>query len=508
MAASPEINWKRPDYSAVWIERAERLKRIRSKPELLKPLLEFYRDNPVEFIQDWGCTVDPRNAEIGVEVTVPFLLFPKQAEYVNWIVERWKGREDGLVEKSRDMGVSWLCVAIAVWMWRFHTGAVVGFGSRKEEYVDKIGDPKSLFWKVRQFIALLPIELRPAGYTEKAHAAYMRITNPENGAAIVGEAGDNIGRGNRTSIYFKDESAFYEHPESIDSALSQTSNCKIDVSTPNGNGNPFYRKAHSGRVKKFVFDWRDDPRKDDAWYAKQLEIHDAVVVAREIDRDYNASVTDAYIPGELFTAAQMLGPSQVQAIGGWVIAIDAAHMGDDESVIHLRRGRLNLPQISLRQVDGPALAGRVIDECDTIVRRKEDIWGIVIELDGPGVSCFDALKASKYGHLVKGIHTGATQSDDRNYNLRAKLWRAALDYLKEGGNSLPNDPELKSQACALKFGYKKGLLLMQSKKEYKSMFGKSPDRADAFVLSFAIEKPMNDGRIVAPRANAVWGNSR
>ena len=55
---------------------------------------------------------------------------------------RWKGREDGLVEKSRDMGVSWLCVATAIWMWTFHEGAVVGFGSRKEDYVDKLGDPK------------------------------------------------------------------------------------------------------------------------------------------------------------------------------------------------------------------------------------------------------------------------------------------------------------------------------------------------------------------------------
>lgn len=66
-------------------------------------------------------------------------------------------------------------------------------------------------------------------------ASSFEVCNPENGAVIVGEAGDNIGRGNRTSIYFKDESAFYEHPDTIDAALSQTSNCKIDISTPNGD---------------------------------------------------------------------------------------------------------------------------------------------------------------------------------------------------------------------------------------------------------------------------------
>jgi phage terminase large subunit len=66
-----------------------------------------------------------------------------------------------LCDKSRDAGVSWLCVGFAVWMWDFHPGAVIGFGSRKEEYVDDSSDPKSLFWKVRAFIDYLPVELRP-----------------------------------------------------------------------------------------------------------------------------------------------------------------------------------------------------------------------------------------------------------------------------------------------------------------------------------------------------------
>jgi hypothetical protein len=210
---------------------------------------------------DWGMTFDPRNPEIGLPAQMPFLLFPKQREFIGWLFERWQAREDGLAEKSRDMGLSWLCVGFAVWMFLFWPGTVVGFGSRKEEYVDDLSDPKSLFWKIRNFIALLPEEFQPAGWNEKKHAPYMAAVNPENGSRIVGEAGDNIGRGARTSIYFKDESAFYERPEKIDAALSQTSNCKIDVSTPNGEGNPFARKRKSGKVKVFTFHWRDDPRK-------------------------------------------------------------------------------------------------------------------------------------------------------------------------------------------------------------------------------------------------------
>ena len=247
------------------------LKRIREIDGVLRGIKEHYAEHPVDFINHWGMTSDPRNAERGLPVVVPFLLFERQAEFVEFIVDHWRSSQDALAEKSRDMGVSWLCVAIAVWMWIFYPETVVGFGSRKEEYVDKLGDPKSLFWKVRQFINLLPVEFQPVGYVEKVHAPFMRIINPENGAVIVGESGDNIGRGNRASIYFKDESAFYERAEAIDAALSQTSNCKIDVSTPNGNGNAFYRKRHSGKIDVFTFHWTQDPRKCEEWYRKQKD---------------------------------------------------------------------------------------------------------------------------------------------------------------------------------------------------------------------------------------------
>lgn len=395
------------------------------------------------------------------------------------------------------MGVSWLCVAFGVWMWSFHPGTVVGFGSRKEEYVDDLKDPKSLFWKVRQFINLLPAEFRPAGWDPKKHAPFMTIANPENGAAIVGEAGDNIGRGNRTSIYFKDESAFYERPETIDAALSQTSNCKIDISTPNGNGNPFYRKRHGGKIKVFSFHWRDDPRKGPDWYAKQQATLDPVVLAQEVDIDYNASTADSYLQGALIEAAQRLGPADVEVNGPWVVAVDAAHMGDDESIITKRRGLLTLPQLARKKIDGPELAALVEDECKTLEEAGGIIGSIVIELDGPGVSAYDTLMRGRYADRVVGVHTGTKLSDDRNYNIKAKMWRAALDYLKAGGCSMPACPELKTQLASVRYLYKDGLLLMESKKEHKKRLGKSPDRADSWVLSFA-ERPKRQTQAAKP----------
>ena len=476
------FDWKNPDYVPIILERARRLKRLRAMgAEDVAGVKSFYRDHPVEFISDWGMTSDPRNVEIGLPVHVPFVLFPKQVEFVEWIYDRWRKREDGLAEKSRDMGLSWLCVAIAVHMWLFFPDMQIGFGSRKEEYVDEIGNLKALFPKIRLFVDLLPREFRPAGWDG---GKYMLINNPANGASIIGEAGDNIGRGARTGIYFKDESAFYERSEKIEAALSQTSNCKIDISTANGSGNSFYRKRHGGKIEVFTFHWKDDPRKDQAWYEKQKRELDPVILAQEVDIDYSASVSNAWIEGTLFEEGFSNGPADVQAIGPKILGVDASHEGDDNSTITYRRGRVS-PWTKVRagRIDGPDLAGWVIQEAD-------DLGGvdcIVIELDGPGVSCYDTLKRSKYKDVVVGVHTGAKRSDGKNYNLRAKMWRGLRDWLKDTPTSITRDGELKAEATAMRYSYRDGLLLMESKKEYKKRVGKSPDRADSLALTFAVD---------------------
>lgn len=296
------FDFKKPDYVQVFEWRVERLQRIRSTPGALDTLKLFYRDNPAQFIIDWGMTFDPRNVERKLPAAIPFLLFPKQEEWVHWFMDRWHSQEPGITEKTRDMGMSWLTVGLADTVCLFNHGVVAGFGSRKEEYVDKIGSPKSLFWKARMFLSMLPNEFR-GGWDVNKHAPHMRILFPDTDSAITGESGDGIGRGDRTSFYIVDESAFLERPQLVDASLSATTNCRQDISTPNGMGNSFAQKRHGGKIKVFTFHWRDDPRKDDAWYQKQVDELDAVTVAQEIDINYSASVEGVLIPSAWIQAA-------------------------------------------------------------------------------------------------------------------------------------------------------------------------------------------------------------
>ncbi|MDR8489396.1 TerL protein [Serratia nevei] len=334
------FDFKKPDYTQVFEWRMERLQRIRANPESLPIMKAFYKDHPAQFIIDWGMTVDPRNVERGLPARIPFLLFPKQEEWIQWFVEHWRTSKPGITEKTRDMGMSWLTVGMASSLCLFNRGVFAGFGSRKEEYVDKIGSPKSLFDKARNFIGLLPVEFR-GGWSAKQHAPHMRILFPETESAMTGEAGDGIGRGDRTSFYIVDESAFLERPYLVDASLSATTNCRQDISTPNGMANSFAERRHSGKIDVFTFHWRDDPRKDQAWYDKQVEELDAVTVAQEIDINYSASVEGVLIPSAWVQAAIdahiALG---IEPTGVRMGALDVADEGKDTNAFTSRHGFL------------------------------------------------------------------------------------------------------------------------------------------------------------------------
>lgn len=389
-----EFDHKRPDYLPVFEHRLQALARIRRAvqhekdnhlpAQILPALYQYYRDNPADFIDDWGVTFDPRNVERGLPSVVPFILFPRQREYVTWVMERWRAQEPGLVEKSRDMGISWLSVALAATLGIFHDGIVLGFGSRKEEYVDKKDGPKSLFWKARQFITYLPPEFRN-GWTEAKHSPFMRINFPGTGSYIAGEAGDSIGRGDRASIYFVDESAHLDRPELIDASLSQTTNCRIDVSSANGMTNPFAEKRHSGRIKVFTFHWRDDPRKDEAWYAKQVETLSPVVVAQEIDINYSASVEGIVIPSAWVQAAVnahvKLG---IEPSGMRKGALDVADQGKDLNAFCGAHGILveYLESWSGKEDDIFGTTERAFRICDDMGYDRFDF-----DSDGLGAGC-------------------------------------------------------------------------------------------------------------------------
>jgi phage terminase large subunit len=294
------------------------------------------------------------------------------------------------------------------------SGMVVGFGSRKAEYVDQIGNPKSIIEKGRMFMRNLPVEFR-AGWVEQNNSNFMRLTFPETGSLISGESGDNIGRGDRTSLHFVDESAEIERPQLIEASLSATTNCRIDISTPKGMGNVFAQKRFEGKIDVFTFHWRDDPRKDDEWYQKQCEEYDPVTIAQELDINYSASVEGILIPSAWVQAAidahRVLG---VAPTGARRAALDVADEGKDLNAFCGMRG--------------PVL--EVLEEWTGV---GDDIFGTVQR----AFNLCDTHEYKEIRYDADGLGAGV-RGDARILNQGR---RRPLDVLPFRGSGAVNDPE-------------------------------------------------------------------
>ena len=362
------FDFRTPDYAAVYQRRLRILGKLRADPSLVPIMKAHYCLNPWQFVEDWGMTYDPRNIERGLPATIPFIPFPRQIELMRWIHDSWKASKDGIVPKSRDTGASWTAIALSCTLCLFHEGMAIGFGSRKEEYVDRLDSPKSLFYKARVFLANLPAEFR-GGWTREKHGAFMRLTFPETGSVMTGEAGDNIGRGDRAALYFVDESAHLERPQLAEEALSATTNCRMDLSSIKGSNTPFSIKRRTWDPDRiFTFHWRDDPRKDEAWYENLKLTKDPQVIAQEYDLDENASVTGVVIPSEWVQAAvdahTKLGikPSG-KAMGG----LDVADEGSDMNGFAGRYGILLefVDEWSGKGSDIYATVSKAFEICDT-----------------------------------------------------------------------------------------------------------------------------------------------
>lgn len=378
----PPFDWRNPNYGAVVRHRVEMLDTIRAmNPAEFQVIKNWYGEHPADFINDWGMTVDPRMAELGLPSKMPFVLFPKQREWVEWVIGQWKNRSPGISEKSRDFGLSWLAVSTAATLCLFKRDITIGFGSRKEEYVDKIGQPKSLFWKARQFVANLPPEFT-GGWDERRNSAHMRLSFPSTGSTITGEAGDNIGRGDRATMYFVDEAAYLERPKLVEASLSATTNCRIDISSANGLANPFAEKRFSGKISVFTCHWRDDPRKDEAWYARQCAELDPVTVAQEIDINYSASVEGVLVPSLWLNACvdahTKLGLAPSGSRRG---AMDVADEGRDNNAFATAHGQvvIGLEEWSGKGSDIFASVQRAFDIADHM-----DVAEFLYDADGLG----------------------------------------------------------------------------------------------------------------------------
>ncbi|HEX2753736.1 MAG TPA: hypothetical protein VHP34_11650 [Alphaproteobacteria bacterium] len=439
------------------------------------------------------------------------------------MAERVDAGEEGLVEKSRDTGATYLTAGFALHQWLFVPGFKATFGSRKVDYVDKKDNPDSIFAKLRIMLRRQPIELLPDGFNWVQHDNYMRIVNPVTGAIVSGEGGEDMGRGGRSSLYVVDEAAFVPNAETVEKALSGNTDCVIWVSSVNGMGNLFARKRHSILSARQIFrlHWRDDPRKTQEWAdTKQASFSDPTTWASEYDIDYSASVEGICIPALWVESAKRLRALEprLQASAAGVVGLDVG-AGKAKSVAIPRRGPIVLTPQSRTDPDTTETALWGLDVA-------KESGASVVNFDAPGVGAgvsSTLMRNPVLGLRVVAVNTGlppsnskwpdGRTSEEMFGNLKAEIWwlcRTALQRThehvlfiegKDGGKehpltellALPSGDRESDQLCLqlslVKWGKNDRGKIVIEKKEALSRRGiSSPDYADALMLTFPIGK--------------------
>ena len=436
---------------------------------------------------------------------------------MEWIVSNVRGGKTGLVEKPRDAGLTFIFALVWIYFWLFTPNFVGGVSSIKAENVDQKGNPKSIFWKLRFILRRLPPWLIPQGFSWSRHSNHMRLYNPTLDSSIIGEVGKSMGRAGRYSAYFADEWAHVDDAKTKRTAISEATESIFLVSTVAGIGNDFYDQRHALPLEQvFIFDWRDDLRKDDAWYAKKREQYkaDPEIIAQEIDRDYQAATTGQFIPPEWIRAALDFDIGEEE--GDRVSGLDVADTGKAQNVLIDRDGGRITGCQAWSGIDTTQTTGRAIQHCE-----ESGIYRLIYDAIGTGAGVRGASNASETETEVIPFFAGVPpiqiEFDDdpdgiakrRFLNIKAQAWwivrmrfrktwqnhlavqnEKPLPWPLEECISIPLDLPYQRQLTAelgipLMLYTATGKVRVESKDELKRRGIRSPDFAEAFVLSFA-----------------------
>jgi hypothetical protein len=185
-----------------------------------------------------------------------------------------------------------------------------------------------------------------------------------------------------------------------------------------------------------------------------------------------------------------------QPMGGVIrriIVNDPARFGDDENVVYVMAQTPTHSfvekEIILEHKSTMDTAGRL-----SALRKLMGAQTIAVDVIGIGAGIVDAL--GDLGESVLSINSSSKPTSQTNekkyYNLRAQMWMEAGDEFGKGCVCLGDDYVLGGQLSSVKYKFTgNGKIQAEAKDDIKKRLGRSPDRADAFVMGLYALRQVN-----------------
>jgi hypothetical protein len=176
-----------------------------------------------------------------------------------------------------------------------------------------------------------------------------------------------------------------------------------------------------------------------------------------------------------------------------IMGVDPARFGDDSTVICFRQGRNGrvIPHKRLKGADNMAVA----NECAFLI-QKYNPDAVCIDA-GNGTGIIDRLREMKY--KVHEVWFGHASPEQEYSNYRTYIWAKMRDWL--GGGCIENNQELVDDLVAVEYKFMgvTDKLRLETKEELKARGFSSPDFADAFACTFAVNVARKDLNVAAGR---------
>lgn len=245
--------------------------------EAIKGELIKCKQDPAYFMKKYYTIQHPTRGRMS------FALYPFQEKVLHLLQKH----DNSIINKSRQLGISTLTSAYALWMMLFERDKNILVLATTQ------ATAKNLVTKVRFAYDNLPTWMRLP--TVEDNRLSLRLKNGSQIKAV--SAATDSARSEAVSLLVIDEAAFIDRIEDIFTAAQQTlatgGKC-IALSTPNGVGNWFHKtftKAQVGENKftPISLPWTVHPERNETWREEQTKQLGVRAAAQECDCDFSTS---------------------------------------------------------------------------------------------------------------------------------------------------------------------------------------------------------------------------
>jgi len=412
------------------------------------PFVEFvrlYKNNPVRFVQEvLGVTPDPWQAEFLMHIA--------------------KGNRRISVRSGHGVGKSTAGAWAMLWYLhlRFPVKIVVTAPTSSQLY-------DALFAELKRWIKAMPqllqdqlevkqdrIEVKDAATEAFISARTSRAEQPE---ALQGVHSDNV-------MLVGDEASGI--PEQVFEAAGGSMSGHNAVTLLLGN---------PVRSSGFFYDTHN--RLADDWVTMKSNAYRIRVLG-----EFPRSDDDTVIPMELLEMASQRDVEASQH-ARMVWGLDVARFGSDKSALCKRQGNaVTEPIRTWKNLDLMQLTGAVVAEWEVLMPSSRPAE-ILVDSIGLGAGVVDRLR--ELGLPARGINVSESPAMGQTYrNLKAELWHKAKAWLEARDCRMPKDEQLIAELATVRYSFtSSGKIQIEGKDEIRKRGLPSPDRADAFCLTFA-----------------------